>query len=55
MSIDTQWVFMIPDTNDGDSKILSELEKSTDGDNVAFLYNSSVTSSTCNVQLVFQT
>ena len=53
MSINTQWLFMIPDTNDGDSKILSELEKSTDGDNVAFLYNSSVTSSTCNVQLMF--
>ena len=50
MSINTQWLFIIPDTNDGDNKILSELEKSVDGDNVAFIYNSSVsTSNTCDV------
>merc|ERR1719151_75649 len=41
MSIKTQFLFMISDTNSGDDKILSELEKSVDGDNVAFIYNSS--------------
>ena len=53
MSIHTQWLFMISDTNDSDNKILSELEKSVDGDNVAFIYNasqSSSSSSTCNVR-----
>ena len=51
MSIKTQWLFMISDTNESDDKILSELEKSVDGDNVAFIYNSSPSSSsTCNVR-----
>ena len=51
VSINTQWLFLIPDTNEGDAKILSELEKSMDGDNVAFIYNSSVSAPTCNVLL----
>ena len=50
MSIKTQFLFMIPDTNSGDDKILSELEKSVDGDNVAFIYNSSASAPTCNVR-----
>ena len=51
VSINTQWLFLIPDTNEGDAKILSELEKSMDGDNVAFIYNSSASAPTCNVLL----
>ena len=50
MSIKTQFLFMISDTNSGDDKILSELEKSVDGDNVAFIYNSSpVSPPSCQV------
>ena len=53
MSIKTQWLFMISDTNSGDDGVLSELEKSVDGDNVAFIYNNSPASPpTCNVSLV---
>ena len=51
VSINAQWLFLIPDTNEGDTKILSELQKSIDGDNVAFIYNSSVSAPTCNVLL----
>jgi len=49
MTIKTQFLFMISDTNSGDDKVLSELEKSVDGDNVAFIYNNSpVSPPTCN-------
>ena len=50
MSIKTQFIFMIADTNNEDDMILSELEKSVDGENIAFIYNSSVSASTCNVR-----
>ena len=50
LTINTQWLFLIPDTNAGDIRILSELEKSVDGDNVAFIYNSADSASAkCNV------
>ena len=53
MTIKTQFLFMISDTNSGDDKVLSELEKSVDGDNVAFIYNNSpVSPPTCNVSFV---
>ena len=53
MSIRTEFLFMIADTKPGDDKILMELEKSVDGDNVAFIYNSSTPASTCNVRFSF--
>ena len=50
MSIRTQFLFMIADTDGVDDLILSELEKSVDGENIAFIYNSSVSALTCNVR-----
>ena len=47
----TQFLFMIADTESEDDKTLMELEKSVDGENVAFIYNSSTLASTCNVRL----
>ena len=44
---------MIADTDGVDDLILSELEKSVDGENIAFIYNSSVSASTCNVRFSF--
>ena len=44
--MDTQFLFMIADTNMEDTRILSALEKIVDGENIAFIYNSS---STCEV------
>ena len=53
MGIKTQFLFMISDTNSGDDRVLSELEKSVDGDNVAFIYNTSpAPPPTCNVSFV---
>ena len=52
MSMKTQFLFMIADTKSMDEKILMELEKSVDGENVAFIYNSSMAASTCNVRFV---
>jgi hypothetical protein len=50
MSLNTQWLFIISDTNSQDNKVVAELEKSVDGDNIAFLYNySSSTAASCNV------
>ena len=46
MSINTQFLFMIGDTNREDNRILSALEKMVDGENIAFIYNSS---SKCDV------
>ena len=51
MSMRTQFLFMIADTESEDDKSLMELEKSVDGENVAFIYNSSTLASTCNVRL----
>ena len=45
---------MIADTKPDDDKILMELEKSVDGENVAFIYNSSTPASTCNVRFSFK-
>ena len=53
MSIRTEFLFMIADTKPDDDKILMELEKSVDGENVAFIYNSSTLASTCNVRFSF--
>ena len=60
MSIKTEFLFMIADTTlepswhlgdaSEDHKILMELEKSLNGENVAFIYNSSTSASTCNVR-----
>ena len=52
MSMKTQFLFMIADTKSMDEKILMELEKSVDGENLAFIYNSSMAASTCNVRFV---
>ena len=53
MGIKTQFLFMISDTNSGDDRVLSELEKSVDGDNVAFIYNTSpAPPPTCNVSFI---
>ena len=52
MSMKTQFLFMIADTKSKDEKILMELEKSVDGENLAFIYNSSMAASTCNVRIV---
>ena len=52
MSMKTQFLFMIADTKGMDEKILMELEKSVDGENVAFIYNSSMAASTCNARFV---
>ncbi len=40
MSISSQWLFFVPDTTSADAGVTSELEKSVDGENIAFIYNS---------------
>ena len=49
MKIGNQFLFIIADTNSEDDKILSELEKAVDGENVAIIYNSSVSAPDCQV------
>ena len=48
MSIRNQFLFLISDT-DREDKVLSELEKVMDGENVAIIYNSSKSAPTCRV------
>ena len=48
MSIRNQFLFLISDT-DMEDKVLSELEKAMDGENVAIIYNSSKSAPSCRV------
>ncbi len=51
MTSSKQWVYVIPDTNNGDTDAVEVLNSAVDGNNVAFVYNASQTSSaTCQVR-----
>lgn len=39
MNVDTEWLYLISDTNNVDTDVTSELLNGMDGDNVAFVYN----------------
>ena len=41
MTIDSQWLFMTADTNDGDMDLTMEIGMAVDGNNIAFIYNTS--------------
>ncbi len=41
MTIDTEWLYMISDTQYLQNDVASMLKKAKDGNNIAFVYNSS--------------
>ena len=54
MNIDTEWLFVVPDTDYMDAAVANQLTEMRDGQNVAMVYNSSLTNSNeCQVKLSF--
>ena len=42
MMVDSEWVYLISDTNDVETDVAADLLNAVDGNNVAFVYNVSV-------------
>ena len=42
MKVDSEWVYLISDTNNVDTDVAADLINAVDGNNVAFVYNVSV-------------
>ena len=49
VNIDTQWLFLVSDSNSASEMKPKEILNSQDGSNLAFIYNMSNTSEDCKV------